>query len=68
MITTTPNGVVSPIHDRMPVLLRPEDYDKWLDSRTSLDELQALLKPSPDNELTGEGTMPSPNREPGLFD
>jgi putative SOS response-associated peptidase YedK len=31
VITTTPNALVSEVHDRMPVILRPEDYDLWLD-------------------------------------
>lgn len=41
IITTEPNDVVSPLHTRMAVILRPDDYDQWL----SPDELppQALL-------------------------
>ncbi len=31
IITTTPNGVVAPIHDRMPVILAPADLDLWID-------------------------------------
>jgi putative SOS response-associated peptidase YedK len=35
IITTEPNELVRPIHNRMPVILRPEDEDQWLDaSRT----------------------------------
>jgi len=31
MLTTTPNELVRPIHPtRMPVILGPEDYDRWL--------------------------------------
>ncbi len=30
IITTTPNEVCAPIHDRMPVIVSPQDYDKWL--------------------------------------
>lgn len=32
MIMTDANEIVSSLHDRMPVLLRPDLYDKWLDS------------------------------------
>jgi putative SOS response-associated peptidase YedK len=31
ILTTTPNAVTSPIHDRMPVILDPDTYDLWLD-------------------------------------
>ena len=31
ILTTTPNTVTSPVHDRMPVILDPNAYDMWLD-------------------------------------
>ena len=31
LITTEANGVVGQVHDRMPVILMPDDYDRWLD-------------------------------------
>jgi putative SOS response-associated peptidase YedK len=31
IITTKPNTLVADVHDRMPVILKPEDYDLWLD-------------------------------------
>jgi len=31
ILTTTPNAVTRPIHDRMPVIVDPEAYDLWLD-------------------------------------
>src|SRR3954466_3834523 len=31
LITTQPNEVMTPIHDRMPVIIPPEDYAAWLD-------------------------------------
>jgi putative SOS response-associated peptidase YedK len=31
ILTTTPNAVTAPIHDRMPVILDPDGYDLWLD-------------------------------------
>lgn len=30
ILTTTPNELMAPIHNRMPVILEPEDYDTWL--------------------------------------
>ncbi len=41
-----------PIHDRMPTILRREDYDRWLDpSVTDTDQLSALLRPYPAEEM-----------------
>ena len=31
IITCAPNAVMAPIHNRMPVILLPEDEDAWLD-------------------------------------
>jgi putative SOS response-associated peptidase YedK len=31
ILTTTPNAVTSAVHDRMPVILDPDNYDLWLD-------------------------------------
>lgn len=46
ILTTTPNELMAPIHDRMPVILAPEAWDTWLDPATDPGELQALLRPS----------------------
>lgn len=32
ILTTAPNELVAPIHDRMPVIVAPEDFDRWLDA------------------------------------
>jgi putative SOS response-associated peptidase YedK len=32
LITTAPNPLMEPIHDRMPVIVAPEDYAAWLDN------------------------------------
>ena len=46
IITTEPNELLAPIHNRMPVILHPEDYDLWLDpgERRPAD-LMHLLRP-----------------------
>jgi putative SOS response-associated peptidase YedK len=31
ILTTKPNALVADVHDRMPAILRPEDYELWLD-------------------------------------
>lgn len=45
IITTEPNDVMRPIHDRMPVIVSPADYDAWLDPRTSPQIAQQLVQP-----------------------
>lgn len=45
VITTEANEVMRPIHDRMPVIIAPEDFDAWLDPTTPSDVAQALVKP-----------------------
>ena len=48
IVTTTPNAVLKPIHNRMPVILPREAESLWLDtSRASPDELRRLLAPYP---------------------
>jgi putative SOS response-associated peptidase YedK len=48
IITTQPNEVVAPIHDRMPVILLPEDEDLWLDPDvTEPEPIASLLRPYP---------------------
>jgi putative SOS response-associated peptidase YedK len=45
IITTEPNEVAGEIHNRMPVILPPEDYDTWLSAETAPADAKALLKP-----------------------
>lgn len=51
LLTTTPSGDVSFIHDRMPVIVPTTDYALWLDPCSPLDAVAALLGPSPDGSL-----------------
>jgi putative SOS response-associated peptidase YedK len=46
VITTAPNKLMEDIHNRMPVILTPEDEKVWLNSNTNdLNHLHQLLKP-----------------------
>jgi putative SOS response-associated peptidase YedK len=46
ILTTTPNAVASTVHDRMPVILDPDDYDVWLDpGMRDVGVATDLLKP-----------------------
>jgi putative SOS response-associated peptidase YedK len=57
IVTTTPNALVAPIHDRMPVILAPEAEALWLDpALRDPGVLQPLLAPYPAGamEVMGE--------------
>jgi len=45
IVTTRPNELVAPVHDRMPAILLPELEDEWLDPEISREHALALLEP-----------------------
>jgi len=48
IITTTPNEVCAPLHNRMPAILLPESYARWLgEEPTEPPHLLGMLKPYP---------------------
>jgi putative SOS response-associated peptidase YedK len=51
IVTTKPNAVIRPIHDRMPVVLEPGAEAAWLDPDAEPDDLLGLLVPAPDDLL-----------------
>jgi putative SOS response-associated peptidase YedK len=52
ILTTSANATLTPIHDRMPVILAPEHFSPWLDCRSGSSlGIEALLKPAPDDLL-----------------
>ncbi len=52
ILTTRPNEVVAPLHDRMPVIVSPESFPLWLDPELQDPEiLSSLLVPAPAAEL-----------------
>ncbi len=53
IITTAPNELIANIHTRMPVILPPETYTRWLfPSPRPTTDLQSLLIPYPSEEMT----------------
>jgi putative SOS response-associated peptidase YedK len=52
IITTRPNSLVLPCHDRMPAILKQEDETKWLAPGYAInDELATILTPYPSEEM-----------------
>lgn len=78
ILTTTPNPLLAGIHDRMPVILRPDEHAAWLDPEVAP---AALLRPYPADEMEavrvsayvngaaaeGPGCL-EPERQGSLFD
>src|SRR5258705_9044185 len=57
IITTQPNALVALIHNRMPVILLPEDEEHWLDPDMSEpEEIVSLLRPYPADLMTASRT------------
>jgi len=63
IITTAPNEVMAPIHDRMPVILPPDFFDTWLDpSNNNTDALAAMLGPCPPESMQAYPVSQAINR------
>ena len=70
IITTDPNELTATVHDRMPVILKPSDYDRWLD-RADVDRVPVdLLRPYEAGEMSAHPVDPRVgsvrNNEPRL--
>jgi len=53
IITTEPNKLMESLHNRMPVILHPRDYGKWLDASPQTPEnLLPLIKPYPADDMS----------------
>jgi putative SOS response-associated peptidase YedK len=51
-MTTSANGQMTELHDRMPVIMDPEDIEDWLSrEETEVEPLERLLRPLPEGEL-----------------
>lgn len=47
IITTVANEAVASLHERMPVILDPDDWDAWLAASAAPGALRSLLRPAP---------------------
>lgn len=58
IIVTAANGLLRPIHDRMPVILDEHGVDVWLDRTTPTPILADLMRPCPDEMLLADPVSP----------
>jgi putative SOS response-associated peptidase YedK len=72
LLTTGPNELVRPVHDRMPVILVGEVLTSWLDPTRHAEDLGPLLAPFPAGEMAAVPVSPrvnSPrNDDPGCVE
>jgi putative SOS response-associated peptidase YedK len=81
ILTTDPNQLMEPVHNRMPVILEPKDYQRWLDPETTERPPIDLLRPYPaecmkawpvservGNVRNDDATLLEPARETGQSD
>jgi putative SOS response-associated peptidase YedK len=51
IITTGANGIMAPVHDRMPVILHPGDFNRWLGREETHQPPIELLRPFQAEEM-----------------
>jgi putative SOS response-associated peptidase YedK len=54
MIVTNANALAGKVHDRMPMLLQPEDFPRWLAGTANTE----MLKPAPNDHLQESHELP----------
>jgi putative SOS response-associated peptidase YedK len=65
IITTESNRTIADIHNRMPVVIMPEDFDTWLNaSETDAAMAAKLLRPAPEDYFIAEPTVIVRNAPP----
>jgi putative SOS response-associated peptidase YedK len=72
IITTTPNELCAELHNRMPVVLKPETWPQWLgEEPVDPMRLKALLAPYPAEEMVAWPVSPRvgnvKNNDPSLI-
>ena len=54
ILTTSPNELIAAIHDRMPVIVPPEEFDRWLDPAVPASDVADLLRPYPAEQMQAQ--------------
>ncbi|MFP5207466.1 MAG: SOS response-associated peptidase [Acidobacteriota bacterium] len=72
ILTTEPNELMEPVHDRMPVILEPRDYARWLEAGAAERPPLDLLRPLPAGKMkkwrVSERVGNVRNNDPALLD
>lgn len=62
LLTTEANRFMQPLHERMPVVIGPEDREVWLDPDSTAEDLQPLLRSAPEELLRAHAVSTRVNR------
>jgi len=72
ILTTDPNELMEPLHNRMPVILEPRDYDRWLEPGDPARPPVDLMRPFPAEKMVawpvGERVGNVRNNDPQLLE
>ncbi len=73
ILTTDANGLLAPVHDRMPAIVPPGEYDRWLDPAvTDPGQVAPILAPFPEGQMEAWPVSTRVNRptedDPRLID
>jgi putative SOS response-associated peptidase YedK len=61
ILTTAPNELLAPIHDRMPVIVPADRYDAWLDPKTPVPAVLDMCREYPSHEMEAWRVSPRVN-------
>ncbi len=61
IITTEPNAIMKPIHNRMPVILPRDREARWLDFSADQDKAMGVLEPYPNDDMIAYPVSPQVN-------
>ena len=61
LLTTRANGVMTQVHDRMPVVLEESSLDAWMDPKAGEASLRTMLRPAPEDWPIAERASPLVN-------
>ena len=59
IVTTEANSLLAPVHDRMPVIIAPDDYARWLDPANA--DVADLIAPYPSSAMASYPVSPRVN-------
>ena len=62
IITTRANRTLAALHDRMPVIVQPDGFDFWLDSKVDGETASAMIAPARDDLVEVYEVSPAVNR------
>ena len=73
IVTTTPNELCAELHNRMPVVLKPEVWPAWLGEQpATVPDLKAMLAPYPSENMIAWPVSPRvgnvKNNDPSLIE